>query len=102
MLNSLLLDTGNGIRDYANDVRPDRKLRFIADRLARYAEQDGCSYIARILSQASSRSRLTLNGLRETLADVRYELDRANEYQAHPVLETSFAIAWEDMEALVS
>lgn len=102
MLNSLLLDTGSGLRDYSTDPRPDRKLRFIADRLARYAEQDGCSYVARILSHASSRAKLTLSDLRETLADVRYELDCANKYEAHHLAEAAFGIAWEDMEALAS
>jgi hypothetical protein len=102
MLNCLLLDTGNGIRDYSADPRSDRKARFIADRLAKYAGQEGCSYIARILSLASSRPTLSLVGLRETLADVRYELDRANEYAPHPLTEECFSIAWEDMEALAA
>ena len=98
---TMLLDTGNGIRDYSQDVRPDRRLRFILDRLARYAEQEGCSYISRILSQASSQGRVTLRSMRETLADVRRELDYVSEYEAKPITESAFENAWNDMDSLV-
>ena len=102
MTDNLILDRGHEKSDYSLDPRPDRKLRFIADRLAHTASQEGCSYIARILSHASSRYALTLNGLRETLADVRSELDNVQTYEPKPATEAAFALAWNDMEELAS